>query len=178
MKIRPKCTGTDHLFILAGCRFCLSKFCLFLRKLLIFRAALGCLSFLMMKDLEVALREGLLYIVLDESITAEEARIVSDWRNSDQDQNQRTNEAQIFRAVLQLVQDHEKTNASKPLSLAQICAKMQTGSIQKMSSTVVSIIAKTVTQLGAGEKVEEFLDTHVDLISIISISCLNKENYH
>ena len=150
----------------------------FLEKTANFRAALGCLRFLMMKDLEVALREGLLYIVLDESITAEEARIVSDWRNSDQDQNQRTNEAQIFRAVLQLVQDHEKTNASKPLSLAQICAKMQTGSIQKMSSTVVSIIAKTVTQLGAGEKVEEFLDTHVDLISIISTSCLNKENYY
>ena len=52
-------------------------------------------------ELDYVVEHGHEYIILDETVTNEEAELISDWYNSDQDQNNASTEASLMRLVQQ-----------------------------------------------------------------------------
>ena len=112
------------------------------------------------KDIELqhVVNTGHEWIELDENTTDEEAALVSEWLNADQQQNNSNSEASLIRVINNAIQDAKLLKQS--LKIGQIVAKIQENWVLKVSGTNVAQLAKFVLDLEHSWRVEEYLNFH------------------
>jgi hypothetical protein len=122
-------------------------------------------------SLQQQVEKGHVYWVLSDTITEEEAHVVSDWRNSDQDRNLAFGPTELQRRILTVMQKSTPSTSTIPneqqgpsvgnkgkMSINRIVAEVTTNSVTQIPPDIVNQYAKWVGGLGAGSLVEEYLE--------------------
>lgn len=120
-------------------------------------------------DLAYVVSEGHEYIVLSEDTTPEEAQLISDWYNSDQDQNNSSSEASLIRTIQLVVQELQKS--SKIIKTAQVIQKVTERSIVKVNPSTIGYFAKFVIDLGGADMVDEWLTHFAVAVNPCELAC-------
>ena len=120
------------------------------------------------------IEQGHLYWILSEETTQEEAYIISEWRNSDQNQNQANNESTLIKNCENAIIDESRLNPSaKALPVVTIIQRADRDSIVKLKPTGIGSCAKFVSALGAPTTsyTEEFLQFHSTFVNPRELAC-------
>ena len=120
-------------------------------------------------NLKVAVRDGHRYWILDEKISGDDAMILSEWRNSDNNTNQVTHEIQILRSIQRYCRAEAKTSTS--VKVATIIAKVSAASIVKLNPNVVGILVKFCVELGVEQYVDEICEFHSSHVNPNEMAC-------
>ena len=111
-----------------------------------------------LKELVTAVDRGHFYYILDELTTDEEAKLLAEWKNQDQNQNNPTTQSQLIAIVLECFDELKKQQSvTGSIKLSQIIAKVDKNSLIKMTPTVIGYLAKFVQGLGH-EYIIEWMD--------------------
>ena len=121
------------------------------------------------EDLHYVAKEGHEYIALSEDTTEEEAQLLSDWYNSDQDQNTGSSEASILKTIQLVVQ--AMVRESKLLRVSSVVQKVAEQSIVKINPLAIGHYAKFVIELGAEDLIDEWLMFFSTNVNPIDLAC-------
>ena len=121
------------------------------------------------EDLHYVAKEGHEYIALSEDTTEEEALLLSDWYNSDQDQNTGTSEASILKTIQLVVQG--MVRESKLLKVSSVVQRVAEQSIVKINPLAIGHYAKFVIELGAEDLIDEWLIFFSTSVNPIDLAC-------
>ena len=108
------------------------------------------------KDLAKVVEIGLEYYCIDDDISDEDAKLLSEAHNSEQDQNACTGDGQNIRKVLNIFRQHQKVQKHVPVG--RVIADYAAVTLVKVNTNNVAAWTKFVSCQGAGELVEEFLE--------------------
>ena len=106
-------------------------------------------------SLDEIIKIGLQYWVMRWDLPVCEAKLVSDWHNSDQNQNAGNGDAFLHRMVLTIV--NEELIKTPLVKISQIIARYTANAIVQVNTNAVASIGKMVLAQGAGQYVEEWL---------------------
>jgi hypothetical protein len=113
-----------------------------------------------------------LYWLLAEAITAEDATLLSEWRNSDQNQSQFNSEMQLIRSIQRVCNFELQLNSQ--VKLATIVAKITCNSLVKLQPNTVGALSKFVMEMGSGEYIDQLANWHANNVNPQEISCSTK----
>jgi len=108
------------------------------------------------KNLDRVLQIGLEYYIFDDKISDDDAKLVSEAHNAEQDQNAVTGDGQNIRKVLNIFQGLQKIQKHVPVG--RVIADYAACTLVKVNTNNVAAWVKFVSSQGAGRLVEEFLD--------------------
>ena len=109
------------------------------------------------KDLVFTLREGLLYWILDDSMTDEECKMITLWHNADQSQNSGVTDAMSIREVL--FDCKAELQKSIHVKTSVIIARFTSRSIVQVNANSIGAYAKWIVSMGVDAGyVDEVLD--------------------
>ena len=112
------------------------------------------------KDLGLKITNGHKYYVFKEDIPAEAMLLVSEWENSDNNQNSGTNEAALMRTVKRCVLEIMRKNSSGQIKIVDVIAAVTAESIVKIRPENISTMTTLCLDLGVKGYVEEWLKWH------------------
>ena len=112
--------------------------------------------------------EGLLYWLLDEKTTKEEAVLLSEWRNADQDQNLGTREGALINTIDTVIR---KQPSPETVKLGQLVVLTSQDIIAKVKPDQISALAKVVLGWYGGNYLREFLDFLSARVNQAALTC-------
>lgn len=119
-------------------------------------------------ELSQVLTLGHKYIILDSSVTNEEAELISRWLNSDQDQNQASGTAMLLRTLTDIVKK-EKESCSQ-IKVSNVISKFSSQSCLKIPTNTLGSLSRWVIEMGADDYCEEFLSFHSEAVNPLTLS--------
>ena len=96
-------------------------------------------------------------------------RLVSEWLNSDQNQNAGNSEAQLMKTIQTCVQGMLKT--APHVKLNAVVANVVQSSVVKLSTNTVGGLTRWVLDHGVDQYVDEFLTFHCNSVSPVELAC-------
>ena len=122
-------------------------------------------------ELQNVITHGHKYLVLNgDTLTDEEAEVVSRWLNSDQDQNQASGGAMLLRQLVDLCK--KEMTLGRQVSIGSVIAKFAQTPTVKVPASVLGALTRWVLELGAGSYCTEFLDWYSEHVNptVLSVS--------
>ncbi len=124
-------------------------------------------------DLKKVVDEGHSYWLLSEDITEEEAVLLSEWRNSDQNQNQCNSEMQLIKSIQRICTKELSLlpHASGQIKVAAIVQKVASTSCIRIPHNTIGNLSKFVLEMGISGYIDELASFHANCVNPSELSC-------
>ena len=117
------------------------------------------------EDLKYNVTNGHFFWLLAEEISEDEARLVAQWYNSDQNQNHLNDVVEHIRSVQRVCRKEMEITCGAQVKLSSVIAKVTAASIVKIMPDHVGALARFILNLGARAYVDEFLHWHANTVN-------------